>query len=259
MQVTVHQHRLTGGSRQRVRGRDDVADLPVQTAGGVPGAAGSQPVQRLAGHRAAGARGAAAHRVVGEGAAEVVGDLPGRAGRGGTRRPGQPAHGGPSSGSRASASSTPGTRPSAPERPRVAVGGHSEELGHRDGQRQPGRQPGEHGELPVHQRHGDLATREPEHPGAVDQVDRVVEPDARAARTDSSASSGNCPASRARAADASRACSASQTFTGGTVPAYAGQRVRSIPPSTGTIAPVRYDAAGDRTNAATRPNSAGSP
>ena len=38
-----------------------------------------------------------------------------------------------------------------------------------------------------------------------------------------------------------------------------GQNVRSAPPSTVIIEPVMYDAAGDRTNAATRPNSSGSP
>ena len=37
------------------------------------------------------------------------------------------------------------------------------------------------------------------------------------------------------------------------------QKVRSIPPSTGTMAPVTNDAAGDMRNAATRPNSSGSP
>ena len=37
------------------------------------------------------------------------------------------------------------------------------------------------------------------------------------------------------------------------------QSARTIPPSTGTIAPETYDAAGDSTNAATRPNSSGSP
>lgn len=37
------------------------------------------------------------------------------------------------------------------------------------------------------------------------------------------------------------------------------QSERSIPPSTGTIAPVTKEAAGDSRNAATRPNSAGSP
>ena len=37
------------------------------------------------------------------------------------------------------------------------------------------------------------------------------------------------------------------------------QSARSIPPSTGTIAPVTNDAAGESRNAATRPNSAGSP
>ncbi|MBM7520534.1 SURF1 family cytochrome oxidase biogenesis protein [Nocardioides nitrophenolicus] len=37
------------------------------------------------------------------------------------------------------------------------------------------------------------------------------------------------------------------------------QRERSIPPSTGSITPETYDAAGDSTNAATRPNSSGSP
>jgi cytochrome oxidase assembly protein ShyY1 len=38
-----------------------------------------------------------------------------------------------------------------------------------------------------------------------------------------------------------------------------GQRARSIPPSTGSIAPVTKDAAGDSRKAAARPNSAGSP
>jgi cytochrome oxidase assembly protein ShyY1 len=38
-----------------------------------------------------------------------------------------------------------------------------------------------------------------------------------------------------------------------------GQNVRSIPPSTGSMTPVRNDAAGDSRNAATRPNSSGSP
>lgn len=38
-----------------------------------------------------------------------------------------------------------------------------------------------------------------------------------------------------------------------------GQSARSMPPSTGSIAPVTYDAAGESTNAATRPNSSGSP
>jgi cytochrome oxidase assembly protein ShyY1 len=37
------------------------------------------------------------------------------------------------------------------------------------------------------------------------------------------------------------------------------QRERSMPPSTGSIAPDTYDAAGDSRKAATRPNSAGSP
>jgi hypothetical protein len=36
-------------------------------------------------------------------------------------------------------------------------------------------------------------------------------------------------------------------------------RLRTIPPSTGTITPVRYDAAGESRNAATRPSSSGSP
>ena len=40
---------------------------------------------------------------------------------------------------------------------------------------------------------------------------------------------------------------------------FSRQRGRSIPPSTGSITPDRYDAAGERTNAATRPNSSGSP
>ena len=39
----------------------------------------------------------------------------------------------------------------------------------------------------------------------------------------------------------------------------AAQNVRSIPPSTGTMAPVTNDAAGDMRKAATRPNSSGSP
>lgn len=34
---------------------------------------------------------------------------------------------------------------------------------------------------------------------------------------------------------------------------------RAAPPSTGTMIPLRYEAAGDITNAATLPNSAGSP
>ena len=38
-----------------------------------------------------------------------------------------------------------------------------------------------------------------------------------------------------------------------------GQNVRIIPPSTGTITPVRNDAAGESRKAATRPNSSGSP
>ena len=38
-----------------------------------------------------------------------------------------------------------------------------------------------------------------------------------------------------------------------------GQKVRIIPPSTGTITPVRNDAAGESRKAATRPNSSGSP
>ena len=38
-----------------------------------------------------------------------------------------------------------------------------------------------------------------------------------------------------------------------------GQSARSIPPSTGSIAPVTNDAAGDSRNAAARPNSSGSP
>lgn len=38
-----------------------------------------------------------------------------------------------------------------------------------------------------------------------------------------------------------------------------GQMLRVIPPSTATIEPVTNDAAGDSTNAATRPNSAGCP
>jgi cytochrome oxidase assembly protein ShyY1 len=38
-----------------------------------------------------------------------------------------------------------------------------------------------------------------------------------------------------------------------------GQSARSIPPSTGSIAPVTNDAAGDNRNAAARPNSSGSP
>ncbi|GMA84963.1 hypothetical protein GCM10025868_02130 [Angustibacter aerolatus] len=38
-----------------------------------------------------------------------------------------------------------------------------------------------------------------------------------------------------------------------------GHSARVAPPSTGIAAPVRYDAAGDSTNVATRPNSAGSP
>jgi cytochrome oxidase assembly protein ShyY1 len=38
-----------------------------------------------------------------------------------------------------------------------------------------------------------------------------------------------------------------------------GQSARSAPPSTGTIAPETYDAAGDKRKAATRPNSTGSP
>jgi len=38
-----------------------------------------------------------------------------------------------------------------------------------------------------------------------------------------------------------------------------GQTVRIMPPSTGTMTPVRKDAAGDSRNAATRPNSSGSP
>ncbi|WP_246087087.1 hypothetical protein [Nocardioides humi] len=42
-------------------------------------------------------------------------------------------------------------------------------------------------------------------------------------------------------------------------PAEAGQSGRSIPPSTGSITPDRYDAAGESRNAATRPNSSGSP
>jgi cytochrome oxidase assembly protein ShyY1 len=37
------------------------------------------------------------------------------------------------------------------------------------------------------------------------------------------------------------------------------QSVRSIPPSTGSITPVRKDAAGERRKAAARPNSSGSP
>ena len=37
------------------------------------------------------------------------------------------------------------------------------------------------------------------------------------------------------------------------------QSARRSPPSTGSITPVRYDDAGDSTNAATRPNSSGSP
>ncbi len=37
------------------------------------------------------------------------------------------------------------------------------------------------------------------------------------------------------------------------------QKVRSIPPSTGSMAPVTNDAAGESRNAATRPNSSGSP
>ena len=37
------------------------------------------------------------------------------------------------------------------------------------------------------------------------------------------------------------------------------QRVRSIPPSTGTIAPDTNEEAGESRNAATRPNSSGSP
>ncbi len=36
-------------------------------------------------------------------------------------------------------------------------------------------------------------------------------------------------------------------------------RARIIPPSTGTMAPVTYDAAGDSRNAPTRPISSGSP
>ena len=42
-------------------------------------------------------------------------------------------------------------------------------------------------------------------------------------------------------------------------PYRTGQRPRDIPPSTGTIAPETKDAAGESRNAATRPNSAGSP
>jgi cytochrome oxidase assembly protein ShyY1 len=40
---------------------------------------------------------------------------------------------------------------------------------------------------------------------------------------------------------------------------HPAQKVRSIPPSTGTMAPVTNDAAGDIRKAATRPNSSGSP
>jgi cytochrome oxidase assembly protein ShyY1 len=42
-------------------------------------------------------------------------------------------------------------------------------------------------------------------------------------------------------------------------PQPAGQSARSMPPSTGSTAPETNDAAGDSRNAATRPNSAGSP
>ncbi|WP_257425384.1 SURF1 family cytochrome oxidase biogenesis protein [Nocardioides carbamazepini] len=40
---------------------------------------------------------------------------------------------------------------------------------------------------------------------------------------------------------------------------FSRQSARSDPPSTGSITPDRYDAAGDSTNAATRPNSSGRP
>lgn len=42
-------------------------------------------------------------------------------------------------------------------------------------------------------------------------------------------------------------------------PPRSGQRARSMPPSTGSIAPETKDAAGDSTNVAARPNSSGSP
>jgi len=40
---------------------------------------------------------------------------------------------------------------------------------------------------------------------------------------------------------------------------FSRQRARTMPPSTGSMTPERYDAAGDSTNAATRPNSSGRP
>ena len=60
---------------------------------------------------------------------------------------------------------------------------------------------------------------------------------------------GRSPSPRRRRRPAPRATTSTRT----------GQRLRSSPPSTGSITPVRNDAAGESRNAATAPNSSGSP
>ena len=68
----------------------------------------------------------------------------------------------------------PGEERRAEERPREGVAGPACErrLGNR--QRQSRREPRQHGELPGHGRHGDLAARETERPPPVDEPDGVV-------------------------------------------------------------------------------------
>ncbi len=65
--------------------------------------------------------------------------------------------------------------------------------------------------------------------------------------------------SRGRRRRAARPGASGWTPRARTTPTRTGQRLRSSPPSTGSITPVRNDAAGDSTNAATAPNSSGSP
>ena len=77
------------------------------------------------------------------------------------------------------------------------------------------------------------------------------------------AATGTPPAPSRRAAAATNASSRRRDGVPGASGSTRGERAtqsaRSSPPSTGSITPVRNDAAGDSTKAATRPNSSGSP
>ena len=260
VQVTVHHHRLAGPAAAS----GSAAAITSSTARSVaePGCQLPRPAslsRNVPRHRPPGARGAATHRVVRQVAAEVPGHgrlVQGReeAAHLGAERiavvVGEPGVGelaarGPAGRPRTATGSRPRAGPPARAPARRAAAGR------RGPAAAPARGPSAAPRPPA----AGTGTPTPRRPGRPCCRSRH-----RAARPSRGRAAGTAPPAAAAPGPRRARARRPRRSPAAGYPAYRrGQSARIIPPSTGTIVPLTKDAAGDSRNAATRPNSAGSP